>query len=353
LVYPRKESKKININKIIMNNKEFNYTWGSTGFETLTKWIIKDVLPAQSFGICSGPPAGFKTFWAAELAYTVSTGQPFLGYTTYEGLVVYIAAEGQAGIKKRIRALEITNGVAADNLAIIEVPVMISRIEERQKIINSIHQMEQEKNKKVVLIVVDTLARCFDGDENTPKDMGNFIESCDAIKNMTGATILCIHHTGKDDSKGARGHSSLKGACDFEFFIRRKAGSLSYTLKNSKQKDSEEIADTIVNLDVVDLQFTCDEGKPITSLARTVSPTSSDNGERHKQCPYYQLLVKVGRSCTRLEFRNVIKQVISPNFDGAARKRMSTAISRLVELNLISIDKCSSKTDEHVLALIS
>ena len=63
----------------------------------------------KSFGICSGPPAGFKTFWAAELAYTISTGLPFLGHTTYEGLVVYIAAEGQAGIKKRIKALEIAN----------------------------------------------------------------------------------------------------------------------------------------------------------------------------------------------------------------------------------------------------
>lgn len=55
----------------------------------------------------------------------------------------------------------------------------------------------------VRLIILDTLARCFGGsDENAAKDMGAFIQGCDAIKAATQATVLIIHHSGKDRTKG-------------------------------------------------------------------------------------------------------------------------------------------------------
>ena len=60
------------------------------------------------------------------------------------------------------------------------------------------------------MVVIDTLARCFGGnDENDARDMGAFIEGCDVIKQKTGATVLVVHHSGKDEGKGARGSSAF------------------------------------------------------------------------------------------------------------------------------------------------
>jgi len=50
------------------------------------------------------------------------------------------------------------------------------------------------------------------GDENSGKDMGRVIAHCKAFHKATGALVLLIHHSGKDDTKGARGWSGTRGA---------------------------------------------------------------------------------------------------------------------------------------------
>ena len=74
--------------------------------------------------------------------------------------------------------------------------------------------------KNIKLIVVDTLARSFGGgNENAPQDMGEFINSCDELMHEFGATVLIVHHVGKDAQSGARGHSSFFGALDTSMTI--------------------------------------------------------------------------------------------------------------------------------------
>ena len=52
--------------------------------------------------------------------------------------------------------------------------------------------------------------------------MGLFVERCARIQD-TGAHVLLIHHTGKDELKGARGSSALLGAVDVEVEITKDA----------------------------------------------------------------------------------------------------------------------------------
>ena len=95
--------------------------------------------------------------------------------------------------------------------------------------------------EKPKLIVVDTLARSFIGrDENSSIDMGIFINNIDILRQYYGCTVLVVHHSGKDSSRGMRGSSALRGAIDSEFEIKRKLDTMSVCLKTKKQKDSEE-----------------------------------------------------------------------------------------------------------------
>ena len=92
----------------------------------------------------------------------------------------------------------------------------------------------------VKLIVIDTLARAFGGgNENAPQDMGEFIQGCDDLMHEFGATILIVHHIGKDNSAGARGHSSLFGALDTSMTLK-KFGQHDIQLICDKQKDAPE-----------------------------------------------------------------------------------------------------------------
>ncbi|MFP1773965.1 integrase domain-containing protein [Lonsdalea quercina] len=118
----------------------------------------------------------------------------------------------------------------------------------------------------VRLIILDTLARCFGGsDENAAKDMGVFIQGCDAIKAATQATVLIIHHSGKDQDKGARGSSAFRAALDVEFNVRREGDGAALILSCTKMKDAEEPPRRAYDLNAVNL-YVDDDGDQITSL---------------------------------------------------------------------------------------
>jgi hypothetical protein len=70
------------------------------------------------------------------------------------------------------------------------------------------------------VVVIDTLNRAMSGgDENAPDDMGSMIAAASRIAAETGATVVFVHHCGKDVGRGSRGHSSLKGAADLELLV--------------------------------------------------------------------------------------------------------------------------------------
>ncbi len=97
-------------------------------------------------------------------------------------------------------------------------------------------QAEMLSTSPIRLIVVDTVARAMGGaDENASQDMARFIAAGDLIRKETGAHIAFVHHSGKDASKGARGHSSLRGAVDTEVEITE-SGKV-HTAEIVKQRD--------------------------------------------------------------------------------------------------------------------
>ena len=69
----------------------------------------------------------------------------------------------------------------------------------------------------LAIVVIDTLNRVMPGgDENSSEDMGAVIAAAKLIEREFDCVVLFVHHSGKDEAKGSRGHSSLKGATDAE-----------------------------------------------------------------------------------------------------------------------------------------
>ncbi len=157
--------------------------------------------------------------------------------------VMYVVGEGGIGVPRRIKAWEKKPGVKLYNLYLVSRPLFPVR-----------------------LIVVDTLARCFGGnDENDAHNMGAFIEGCDVIKRETGATLLVVHHSGKDDTKGARGSRAFRAALDAEFNVRHEGDGGAIILTCTKMKDAEEPKQAAFDLRTVELS-TGRDGELISSL---------------------------------------------------------------------------------------
>jgi len=171
--------------------------------------------------------------------------------------VVYIAAEGAGGFRKRLIAYAARQGISLKDIELFVIPDAPNLLlrEDALAIAKSIGKAE--------VVIVDTLAQTTPGgNENAGEDMGKALAHCKGIARATGAMVILVHHSGKDASKGARGWSGLRAACDAEFEVLRLPGGR--ILRTSKQKDGDDGAAWGFELDVVDIGVD-EDGDPITS----------------------------------------------------------------------------------------
>lgn len=239
---------------------------GSAGFDTQLDYVVKGLIPAHSLCSIYGPSGSYKSFLAGSWACHIATGKDWGERRVAHGSVMYVVGEGGIGVPRRIKAWEIVHGQEANNLYLVNTPIFPAAPMEIKEMAIAAKQVEAETGKPVRLIILDTLARCFGGsDENDAKDMGAFVRGCDELKKQTGATILVIHHSGKDESKGARGSSAFRAALDAEFKISRESDGNALVIACTKMKDAEEPEAKAYDLRVVEL-FTDSDGELVTSL---------------------------------------------------------------------------------------
>ena len=100
------------------------------------------------------------------------------------------------------------------------------------------------------------------GNENAPDDMGRFIAVCDFIRKEIGCYVLIVHHSGKDETRGAHGRTTLLGAIDTELHFERQ--DVGCTMTITKQRDGEDGLAFGYMLRKVELGYS-PRGKVITS----------------------------------------------------------------------------------------
>lgn len=206
-------------------------------------WLIDGLLPAKGFAALYGKPGSYKSFAALYMAGMVANGMKAFDRDTAQGDVVYLAGEGGAGLKRRWDALRKHHSLpTGTQIAFVKAQLNLrSTMEDAEALIEAI----REKDLKPKMLVVDTLARAFaGGNENSSEDMGAFISIIGHVIETLDCLLLTVHHAGKDEARGQRGHSSLLGAVDAELEVTKLSSDDSPErigrLKVTKQKDGED-----------------------------------------------------------------------------------------------------------------
>ena len=206
-------------------------------------WLHHPLLLENSLSVVYGRSGVGKSFFTLDVAMKVATNHT----------VVYIAAEGERGYKKRFEAWCQHHHSSLHNhkLYLYRKSVQMLDDTELDTFIELIYNLHPD------LVVIDTLARCtLGGDENSAKDMGRFVNACDKIRETTGAAVLVVHHTGKNENKGARGHTALPAATDMAIELTRELGDNTpptIAVSCAKSKDAEEFDTYLLQLQKVTL----------------------------------------------------------------------------------------------------
>ncbi len=210
-------------------------------------WLVQEVLGVGDMSCVYGPPGATKSFLALDMALHISLGWAWMGKVVTKGAVVYVSCEGGRRFVHRVEAFkrqyaDRLTGVLPPPFGLIAAPVdLLSNTDDLECLAVGCELFEKECNEPLRLIVIDTVARAMaGGDENGPKDMGQFIKHVDLLREVTGAHVMLIHHTGKDTERGGRGHNSLKGAVETEILVTTNNNTKTSTAKIIKQKDGED-----------------------------------------------------------------------------------------------------------------
>ncbi len=208
-------------------------------------FMIADYIIDNSFGVVFGQPATFKSFLVLDWALCIAHGIDWNDRPTRQGVVVYLAMEGQAGIAVRAEAWHREHQLSDEGIPFYAVTTPIGMAMENAPDVLQLKDAIEDTLGGVSpdLIVVDTLARSMSGsgaDENSATDMGYFVRSADLLREWFECTVLAVHHSGKDTDRGLRGSSALLGAVDTSIAIKRQTGTQCIEISNPKQKDVQE-----------------------------------------------------------------------------------------------------------------
>ncbi|MGH2964309.1 MAG: ATP-binding protein [Solirubrobacterales bacterium] len=259
--------------------EESDYNWTIYSADELgqfpsVRWLIPHWLGEEQFTGLYGEGGTFKSFIALEWGLRLAS----------EGrVVVYVVAEGITGLKSRVAAWMVENKIpslpsffAVKESVPIEEPGSVAawRAEIEKQLI------ARGFNDGPDLVVIDTLARNFTGDESNPKEMGQFVEGVEEIRKVLHTAVLVIHHTPVGNKTRERGSAAFRASTFGMVRAYRKKGEtpdntpLSVWLKMDRSKEDEPPHEVQIDFKWVRLPAVFDmneyaDGRPPGSLVMT------------------------------------------------------------------------------------
>lgn len=241
-------------------------------------WLVKRVVPADSIGMLFGASGTFKSFVALDLALHVAHGLPWLGRKTQRGAVIYIAAEGGAGLWGRIKAWHRARRLDVRQAQLYVVPVGLDLTADAWRVVEA----AQAVGARPAMVVVDTLSQTYSGEENSANEMAAYFRELGLrFRALWACCVLILHHSGHNATERPRGSSAIRANLDFLMGVHRDEREMLATVSCQKQKDSEAFEDETFVLTREEIGRDEDNDVQASLVARHLS--SSEELERAMQ----------------------------------------------------------------------
>lgn len=202
--------------------------------------LVRRLIPERAVGFLNGRSGSYKSFVLVALAVGMATGRPILGHPEFEVArpvkVLYVAAEGSAGVALRMRAYAHHHGITdAPNLTLY--PRAINLTSERE--VEDLAQVVANGGYEHVL--VDTFRQATLGvNESDNSELSVVIGRMIALRDDHGTSTLFADHTGHAGERAVGGEAKWANS-DFALMIKmpngNRAADQQRTLTVEKLKD--------------------------------------------------------------------------------------------------------------------
>ena len=228
------------------------------------RWQIKKWLQSEALVMVHGPSGGGKTFMVLDMVMAVSSKgvvNQWFGNKVRHGSVIYLAGEGHHGLRGRVAAWKQHKNVSELDMWLSRHGLDLNTPAGYQKTSDAIRALPNSPE----IIVVDTLHRFLEGDENSATDAKTMLDACSALIQEFNCSVILVHHTGvsSEAQHRARGSSAWRGALDIEISV---VPGATIEIVQRKSKDAEEAESVFAELQSVSINGWLDEDNdPVTS----------------------------------------------------------------------------------------
>lgn len=259
--------------------------------------LIFGLLDRGSVAILSGKFGTYKSFLALDWACHVALGRPWAGHDVDQAVpVVYIAAEGQVGVKRRVRGWRRRHldGEHLPRGALTVIPQrVVLELDKAGKATAHLKDLVALVTELGAgLVVFDTLSKSKGkAEENSNSEMSAIMALVIELTRATKATVLLVAHTGYS-GEHTRGGSSQEDDVDTVFVVKfedpkseDRGPDNRRVLHHRKSKDGDLAVPMLLNPRVEELGEDS-HGRTVTTLTLTTDPwiqpvqSKADRGPR-------------------------------------------------------------------------
>lgn len=202
--------------------------------------IVENLLYVGTYLFVGSPKVG-KSFFMAQLGYSVGSGTDLWGYKVNQGGALYLALEDNySRLQQRLSTMYGTETTPNFHMAILAKKLGDGLDKQLENF------MQKYPNTK--LIIIDTLKKIRDK-ESEQYSYNNDYDIVDSLKSFTDnhdVCLLVVHHTRKQNAEDAfdtiSGSNGLLGAADGAFImqkIKRIEGKATLDITGRDQADQK------------------------------------------------------------------------------------------------------------------
>jgi phage/plasmid primase-like uncharacterized protein len=241
-------------------------------------WLVKRWIQSQALVMVHGPSGGGKTFVVLDWCLRMASGtEEWASHKVRQGNVVYLAGEGHHGLRGRVAAWKHHHQAGKLKMWLSKDGCDLNTPTGYLQVVEQVRMLQECPS----VIVVDTLHRFLQGDENSAQDAKTMLDACNALMMEFNCSVILVHHTGVSDEAQhrARGSSAWRGALDIEISIIPGKDDQPMQIVQRKSKDAELAETVYVNLQTVEIPGWRDEDdQQVTSavIVEASAPIKAD-----------------------------------------------------------------------------
>jgi hypothetical protein len=173
------------------------------------EFLIEGFLALDSITALAAPVGQRKSLIALNVAHALCTGEPLFDYfkvTKRPSHVVYLCPEmGISSFSTRLKQIGLDSYIGES--------LFCQTMDE-----DSVKLTDLDEELPGAVVIVDTLTRFVEGDQNSSEDMSRFAKVVFGLKRR-GATILLLHHSIKGASLALTLDSAMRGSTELAAFV--------------------------------------------------------------------------------------------------------------------------------------